>query len=370
MPSNPSNPSNHASWTTCHAEDDTTQTQQGEQNESHLEGGIRIPRWGRLPDSKKTDVTWKHELLHLNQRVYISSYTAHVFLQSLYSIYILQGDKSLCFLGLVSTYQEHFGQQRIELGSSFYVASAGRSGFTLFWINKILTVSKRETRPPERTSSDRQLKDSRGKGCYILWCSTSITFILPVYIYIPICHIYIYTHIIYLYIVYIHVYTHAYGWNIEGTELAWYLLIAKQQLPLVKSPFPSETSSPATETSSISLAPIVHLWNIGRCFLVESSRYISEKSDILKISTPLVSLYWVPKTAWSFGDSRLYPPSAGKISSPTSFSGERRPQNVYYFTNPSNSSYCKGFAIWGPTFFGGDQKKGQSLLSTTSPIPS
>ena len=47
-------------------------------------------------------------------------------------IYILQGDKSLCFLGLVSTYQEHFGQQRIELGSSFYVASAGRSGFTLF----------------------------------------------------------------------------------------------------------------------------------------------------------------------------------------------------------------------------------------------
>ena len=45
---------------------------------------------------------------------------------------ILQGDKSLCFLGLLSTYQEHFGQQRIELGSSFYVASAGRSGFTLF----------------------------------------------------------------------------------------------------------------------------------------------------------------------------------------------------------------------------------------------
>ena len=30
----------------------------------------------------------------------------------------LQGDKGLCFLGLISTYQEHFGQQRIELGRS------------------------------------------------------------------------------------------------------------------------------------------------------------------------------------------------------------------------------------------------------------
>ena len=67
----------------------------------------------------------------------------------------LEGDKSLCFLGLLSTYQEHFGQQRIELGSSFYVASAGRSGFTLFEINKILTVSKRETdRPKEHQVTD------------------------------------------------------------------------------------------------------------------------------------------------------------------------------------------------------------------------
>ena len=48
------------------------------------------------------------------------------------SQHILQGDKSLCFLGLILTYQEQFGQQRIELGSSFYVASAGRSDFTLF----------------------------------------------------------------------------------------------------------------------------------------------------------------------------------------------------------------------------------------------
>ena len=45
---------------------------------------------------------------------------------------ILQGGKSLCFLGLISTYQEQFGQQRIELGSSFYVDSAGRSDFILF----------------------------------------------------------------------------------------------------------------------------------------------------------------------------------------------------------------------------------------------
>ena len=46
--------------------------------------------------------------------------------------YIFQGGKSLCFLGLISTYQEQFGQQQIELGSSFYVASAGWSNFTPF----------------------------------------------------------------------------------------------------------------------------------------------------------------------------------------------------------------------------------------------
>ena len=44
----------------------------------------------------------------------------------------LQEDKSLCFLGPISFYQQQFGQQRIELRSSFCVASAGWSDFTLF----------------------------------------------------------------------------------------------------------------------------------------------------------------------------------------------------------------------------------------------
>ena len=44
----------------------------------------------------------------------------------------IQEDKSLCFLGLIPTYQQQFGRQRSELGSSFYVASAGWSDFTLF----------------------------------------------------------------------------------------------------------------------------------------------------------------------------------------------------------------------------------------------
>ena len=43
-----------------------------------------------------------------------------------------------------------------------------RNSFIGKWGSLLLTVSKRETRPPERTSSDRQLKDSRGKGCDIL----------------------------------------------------------------------------------------------------------------------------------------------------------------------------------------------------------
>ena len=44
--------------------------------------------------------------------------------------YILQEDKSLCFL--VDMNLSASGQQRIELGSLFCVASAGRSDFTLF----------------------------------------------------------------------------------------------------------------------------------------------------------------------------------------------------------------------------------------------
>ena len=40
--------------------------------------------------------------------------------------------QNLCFLGPISTYQQQFGQQRIELRSSLYVASAGWSDFTLF----------------------------------------------------------------------------------------------------------------------------------------------------------------------------------------------------------------------------------------------
>ena len=80
----------------------------------------------------------------------------------------------------ISTYQQQFGQQRIELGSSFYVVSAGWSDFTLFWTNKILTISEEEIRPPEKNDK-WPLKDSRGKGFHILWCSASITFILPVY---------------------------------------------------------------------------------------------------------------------------------------------------------------------------------------------
>ena len=42
----------------------------------------------------------------------------------------LQEDKSLCFL--VDMNLSASGQQRIELGSLFCVASAGRSDFTLF----------------------------------------------------------------------------------------------------------------------------------------------------------------------------------------------------------------------------------------------
>ena len=45
---------------------------------------------------------------------------------------LTSGGQKFMLLGAMSTYQEQFGQQRIELGSSFYVASAGRSDFTLF----------------------------------------------------------------------------------------------------------------------------------------------------------------------------------------------------------------------------------------------
>ena len=155
-----------ASWTTCHAEDDTTQTQQGEQNESHLEGGIRIPRWGRGRQIRKRSrfVTWKHELLHLRFTcrliiIYIHIFLAHV---SAISIYIYS---YTCLYPCI------------------LVKNWGNSWHGIF-------------------------------------------------------------------------------------------LLQNSNLPLVKSPFPSETSSPATETSSISWAPIVHLWR-WKIFFVESSRYIS-----------------------------------------------------------------------------------------------
>ena len=53
---------------------------------------------------------------------------------------ILQEDNILCFLGLISTYQEQFGQQRIECGRSVLRGSrAGWSDFTPV-LNKYLDV--------------------------------------------------------------------------------------------------------------------------------------------------------------------------------------------------------------------------------------
>lgn len=61
-----------------------------------------------IPDSK-----WIHPACNRN--------VIYIF------ILLLQDDKSLCLLELISTYWEQFGQQRIESGSSF-----GWSDFTLF----------------------------------------------------------------------------------------------------------------------------------------------------------------------------------------------------------------------------------------------
>ena len=46
---------------------------------------------------------------------------------------LTSGGQKFMLLGAdINLSREQFGQQRIELGRSFYVASAGRSDFTLF----------------------------------------------------------------------------------------------------------------------------------------------------------------------------------------------------------------------------------------------
>ena len=129
-----------ASWTTCHAEDDTTQTQQGEQNESHLEGGIRIPRWGRGRQIRKRSrfVTWKHELLHLRFTcrliiIYIHIFLAHVSAISIY-IYIA-----------IHVYT-HAYWWKIE-GTAGMVSSYCKTAICRLWSH--LFHQKRPHRPPK-----------------------------------------------------------------------------------------------------------------------------------------------------------------------------------------------------------------------------
>ena len=90
-------------------------------------------------------------------------------------------------------------------------------------------------------------------------------------------HTHIFSTCFYNLYIYIYSYTCLYPCIlVKNWGNSWHgiFLLQNSNLPLVKSPFPSETSSPATETSSISWAPIVHLWR-WKIFFVESSRHIS-----------------------------------------------------------------------------------------------
>lgn len=159
--------------------------------------------------------------------------------------------------------------------------------------------------------------------------------------------------------IYIHVYTHAYWWKIEGTAgmVSSYCKTAICRLwsHLFHQKRPHRPPKP----------PRYHGLQLSIC---EDGRYfllnlpgIFPKSDILKISTSCIFVLGA-KNRLELGESRRDNPLREKLlwwnhekfqgfghlktrwftiktAPKCRFGG---PQNVYYFTNPSNSSYCKG----------------------------